>query len=217
MVVRGLLICLLAVGPVSLVASGAFAQPAEAEQPAPAPPPRDTAPVELRGRHSVTMGVGLLPDAQVSPGTVQSTGFLASVAYAYWPHDEWGLEASASWLDAKVAGGSAASITALLMGVSYHPSALAIGSVVRPYLSGAIGPYIGSETGGTVRTVGVRTTAVVGARLGLGVDAFAWRWLRLGVRAAYHATPKFGDDLGRLQDGSGGQLSLEIGVALGGR
>ena len=172
-------------------------------------------PIALQNRHSLSFGFGLLSDAQVNPGTVSTNGFLASFSYTYWPHPEWGLEASASLLDSELAGGNAASISALLFGASYYPEALALGSVARPYLSGAAGPYIGSGTG-TGFGDGPQVQTVVGARLGAGVDAYPWTWLRLGLRAAYHLVPEYEEALGTIQGASGTQLSLEVGLSLGG-
>jgi hypothetical protein len=145
----------------------------------------ETSPIiSLEGRHGVSFGVGLLPDAQVKLGTVSPAGFLASLTYAYWPHAAWGIEVSASLHDSERTGGNAASVTSLLFGASCYPEAIALGSFARPYIGGAARPYVGSESYAGIRGAGTRTQTVVGARLGAGIDTFAWNWLRLGLRAA---------------------------------
>jgi hypothetical protein len=173
-------------------------------------------PVTLKGRHDLSIGVGLLPDAQANPGNLSTNGFLASFSYTYWPYPEWGLAASASLFDSELAGGNAASISSILFGVRYYPEALALGSVARPYLSGAIGPYIGSETGNGFREAGPQVQTVVGARLGAGIDIYALNWLRLGLHTAYHLAPEYEDAVGTIESASGTQLSLEMGLSFGG-
>ena len=177
--------------------------------------PGETTSRILRGSHSLTLGLGLLPQAQVEPGNVQSNGFLGSLSYTYWPHSEWGLELSTSLLNADVSAGETTSVMSVLLGTSYSPEAVRIGSALYPYVTGAVGPYIGSAT--TSYTASTRTETVVGARLGAGLDAYPWRTLRLGVRGAYHAVPKYKNALGTQRSASGLQVSLEIGVMLGGR
>jgi hypothetical protein len=178
----------------------------------------DAAPVvSLEGRHSLSFGIGLLSSAQVKPGSASATGVLASLSYVYWPHAEWGIEASASLHESDVTAGSAASVSSLLFGASYHPEALAFGSSFRPYLSAAGGPYIGSEAESGFGGSGAGTQTVVGVRLGSGIDVYAWNWLRLGLRAAYHAVPAFDDAVGTIENVSGAQLSVEFGISLGGR
>lgn len=199
-------------GLLMLCVPGAAAQPMDAES------PRANKPIPtLEGRHGVSVGVGLLPEAQVKPGTVSSSGVLGSVSYAYWPHAEWGIDVSASLHESELMGGNAASVTSLLFGASYYPEALALGPFARPYIGVAAGPYVGSETQADFGGAGTWTQTVVGARLGAGIDAFAWRWLRLGLRAAYHAAPEFENAPGTIRSPSGAQFSFELGVTFGGR
>jgi len=204
------LLIFLLVGFALPVADGASAQAVDTDH------SHKVTPVVLQGRHSLSFGFGLLPDAETSPGNVSSNGFLASFSYAYWPHPEWGLEGSISLLNSELSGGNAASISSILFGASYYPEVLALGSFARPNINGAAGPYIGLETGNGFQDVGPQMQTVVGARLGIGVDAYAWNWLRVGLRAAYHATPEYDDALGTIQSASGAQLSLEVGVSFGG-
>lgn len=177
--------------------------------------PDETTSRVLRGSHSLTLGLGLLPQAQAEPGNVQANGFLGSLSYTYWPHSEWGLELSASLLDVDVSAGETTSVTSILLGTSYSPKAFNISSALYPYVTGAVGPYVGSTT--TSYTASTRAETVVGARVGAGLDAYPWRRLRVGVRGAYHAVPTYENALGTQRSASGLQVSLEIGVMLGGR
>jgi hypothetical protein len=112
-------------------------------------------------------------------------------------------------------GGNAASVTSLLFGASYYPEALALGPFARPYIGVAAGPYVGSETQADFGGAGTRTQTVVGARLGAGIDTFAWSWLRLGLRAAYHAAPEVENAPVTTKSPRGAQFSFEFGVTFG--
>lgn len=169
----------------------------------------------LGGRHSITLGLGLLPQLQVDPGRVRTSGFLGSLSYTYWPYAAWGLELSASAHSMEATVGETAAVTSFVVGANYYPEALAFGPATRVYLMGAVGPYIGFATSGF--TASVRTEAVVGTRLGMGLDARIGKWVRVGARGAYHAAPEYEQALGAISSASGVQLSLEIGVIFGGR
>ncbi len=173
--------------------------------------------MSLEGKHSVALSIGLVPQVESQPGAAQADGFLGGLTYTYWPHREWGIEASVSALDLEADEGRAATVAAILVGASYSPEALALGPVVRPYLIGAVGPYIGTEANGTFDESGSRTETVLGARFGGGIDAHAWRWLRVGVRAAYHAVPDYDPPIGSIESPRGVQLSLTLGSTFGGR
>jgi len=173
--------------------------------------------MSLTGRHSVALSIGLLPQVETRPGAAQADGFLGGLTYTYWPHRAWGIEASVSALDLEASEGRAATVAALLVGASYSPEALALSPVVRPYLTGAVGPYIGTEANGTFDESGSRTETVLGARFGGGIDAHAWRWLRVGVRAAYHVVPDYDPPMGSIESPQGAQLSLLLGATFGGQ
>jgi hypothetical protein len=106
-------------------------------------------------------------------------------------------------------------VTSLLFGASYYPEALALGSFALPYIGGAARPYVGSETEAGFGGAGTRTQTVVGARLGAGIDTFAWSWLRLGLRAAYHAAPEVENAPVTTKSPRGAQFSFEFGVTFG--
>jgi len=173
--------------------------------------------MSLAGRHSVALSIGLLPQVETRPGAAQADGFLGGLTYTYWPHREWGIEVTVSALDLEASEGRAATVAALLVGTSYSPEALALGPVVRPYLTGAVGPYIGTEANGSFDESGSRTETILGARFGGGVDAHAWRWLRVGVRAAYHVVTDYDPPIGSIESPRGAQFSLTLGVTFGGR
>lgn len=186
--------------------------PAFAQSPDTAP---DEAVTPLGGRHSITLGLGLLPQLQVDPGHVRTSGFLGSLSYTYWPYAAWGLELNASAHSTEASVGETASVTSFVVGANYYPEVLAFGPAARAYFTSAVGPYVGFATSGF--TASVRTETVLGARLGMGLDARIGKWVRLGARGAYHAAPEYEQALGTISSASGVQLSLEVGVIFGGR
>lgn len=180
-----------------------------------------SAPAEARNderspaRHRVSLGLGLLPQATAEPGTAQISGHIASLAYAHRIAPTWEVEVSASLHGTEATFGEAATVTSLLMGVNVYPSFLAPAASVRPYLTGALGPYVGTAASGL--TASAHTETVVGVRLGGGIDVQLSRWVRAGLRGAYHAAPRYGEPVGDMTTPRGGQLSLELGVTFGGR
>ncbi len=166
-------------------------------------------------RHRVSLGIGLLPQARAEPGTAQISGHVASLTYAHRMDPIWELEVSASLHGTEATPGEAATVTSLLMGANVYPPALALAATVRPYLTSAVGPYVGTAASGL--TASARTETIVGVRLGAGLDVQLSRWIRAGLRGAYHAAPRYGEPVGGMTSPRGAQLSLELGVTFGGR
>jgi len=190
-----------------------FAGAARAQSRAPSEPeaPARSA-ATLRGRHSLSLGVGLLASADVAPGVASVHGVAGGISYLYWPGAAVALEVSANAHAAEARSAVSASVTSLLFGVSWYPE-LSSAAVVRPYVGVAAGPYVGSEADGFRASASARS--VLGARLGGGVDLFPTHALRLGVRGAYHLVPDFDAPVGSLESASGPQLSLEVGWVFG--
>ncbi len=177
------------------IVEGAAAQPSPSDAPGP---------WALEGRHSLAVGLGLFPGTP--SGAAGGHGFLGALSYTCWLHAGWGIQASASLFDADAE--SAASVTSLLLGARYAPEALALGSFVRPSLSGAVGPYIRSESEGVHRRRAPRTRTALGGRADVGLGAHAWDRLR----ASYHVAPSRKDVLGTGETAGSAHLSFELGV-----
>jgi len=195
-----------------LVALGCTAPPVVNAQPAPAT--ADDGPTSPP-RHRITLGVGLLPQVETSPGSAQASGFLGSLAYANRVALRWEAEVAAALHSVDATAGDAATVSSLLIGANYYPAVFARSATVFPYLTGALGPYVGTTASGFAAST--RTETVVGARIGGGVDVRLARWLHGGLRAAYHIAPDYAEAVGGITSPRGAQLSLELSIVLGRR
>lgn len=183
------------------------------------------------GRHNLTIQLGLLNHAtaetSVSVGATDTrvNGFAGSLAYAYWVKPDWAAIVSVGVLDAKVGTAVAvgvvdtesAVVAPLLFGVKYAPI-LGPRSSVRPYVSGAAGPYIGSasvtEVGFGVRSETITETAF-GFRAMAGADWYAGRHFVIGFGAGYHFVSDFDQPIGSDKNYSGPEFSVGVGFVFG--
>lgn len=189
----------------------------------------------LRGKHRIEIGLGLLTElsttAEVFASDVttssDSDGLVGSLSYTHYAYDDVALGVCVGVLDAQatttVQGGRShvvsAAVVPVLFGVKVQPSSLALGTVVRPYASVALGPYVGSVSdvrSGPDTLVEAFTETALGARFGLGVDFFVGRYFTWGVGGGYHVVSEFDRPIGSTMDYSGPELSLTVGIALGG-
>ncbi|HYD54235.1 MAG TPA: hypothetical protein VEA99_16485 [Gemmatimonadaceae bacterium] len=184
----------------------ALAAPAAA-QPTPA--------TTLQGRHVLSIAVGAMPKVDARPGVADVDGMAGGLSWIHWTTPSFAVDLSANVHDAEARTTVSSSVVSLLVGGSWYPTALTIGSTVRPYLGLAVGPYIGAEADLGDGSASART--VFGARLSGGLDLFPTHWLRLGVRAAAHVAPDFEEPVGSMRSPSGSQLGLEVGWMFGGR
>lgn len=163
--------------------------------------------------HHIALDVGILPQVETQPGSTTVGDYLGALTYAYRLAPGWTLEAGGAWHGVEAQLGETAMVTSLLIGANYYPAALAPSSTVRPYLTGALGPYIGTSASGLMAQT--RTQTVVGARLGTGLDVRFSTWLTGGLRAAYHVAPNYTSAVGATRSPRGAQLSLRLGVTFG--
>jgi hypothetical protein len=82
---------------------------------------------------------------------------------------------------------------------------------VRPFLSGAIGPYIGSEAKSTLFTQGTHTETSFGGRFGAGIDFILSNHFKLGANAGYNVMSDFSAAVGGRMNYNGGEFSIGIG------
>jgi len=192
-------------------------------------------PYARTGRHGIELGIGLLDHASgtvsvTAGGTTTTTGngVGGSLSYTYWAADNLGLAAriGAVDVDASVTvdgGGSnvqSASIVSLLFGVKYQPFRFRGAERLRPYVSAAMGPYVGNDAGvragGGTTSVTSRTEVALGGRAGIGLDFLASRRVMLGVGLGYHLMTDFDQAVGAERNYSGADFTLTVGLLLGG-
>jgi hypothetical protein len=91
---------------------------------------------------------------------------------------------------------------------------------MKPYFAASVGPVLGASAGSYVGNgglfAGTRTDAAAGGHVGAGVDFHVARWLSIGVSGGYNWMLDFAEPIGRQNNYSGPQLSVNIGWLFGG-
>lgn len=187
------------------------------------------------GRHGIELGIGLLDhtSGQVTvtttgnTTTTTGTGVGGSLTYTYWLADDVGLSAQIGVVDVdasvSVAGTQSdvrsATVVPLLLGVKYQPFHFRGTERLRPYLSAAVGPYIGTaasvSAGPGIAGVTSRTEAAPGGRAGIGLDLLVSHRVMLGLGAGYRLMTDFDQAIGAERNYSGAELTLSAGLLLG--
>jgi hypothetical protein len=101
-------------------------------------------------------------------------------------------------------------IVPVLIGVNYYLFNPAQEDAVRPFVSTAIGPYIGSESNNTVVSQNAHSETAFGARFGAGIDFLLGDHFQLGASAGYNAMSDFKKTVGAKSNYNG--LDVLIGV-----
>ena len=102
------------------------------------------------------------------------------------------------------------------LGARLYLPDLGSSSNVKPYLTGSVGPYIGS--GKEVGTHSTKSVTVVspGAHVGAGLDVQLHRSFIPGLRGGYHFMSDFSRPLAGRDNYSGFELGLEFSWLFGG-
>jgi hypothetical protein len=155
------------------------------------------------------------------------SGFGGGLDYYHWFREDLALAFSVSGRAVDVStyvgvpGGTrtnASTISSLLVGVRWTPASHPTASI-RPYLTGMVGPYIGTGTttgaGWTGSAVETKVQAVPGAYLGGGVDFRVGGHFMLGVGIGADLPANFSEDLAGTRNYRAFQMSLTFGWAWG--
>jgi outer membrane protein W len=191
--------------------------------------------VSLRGRHEITLSIGMLSalsaSSEVSVANVDMTsevnGLIGSIGYAYWFSDEWAAGVSVGMTNAdasmSVSGAGAymesAAVYPLLIGLEYKPRALAIGSALRPNVYAYIGPYFGYASdvrAGWDTGAESYSEMALGSLLGAGLDLSLGKRFTLGAAVGYRFVTDFERRIGSEKNHSSPEFSLSLGFAIGG-
>jgi len=157
--------------------------------------------------------------------TTSGAGFGGGLDYYRWFREDWALAISASgravdastYTDFTGTGTQATSIASLLVGVRWTPTRNPRASV-RPYVTGLVGPYIGSGTS-TSTGLGVRVEtkalAAPGIFLGGGVDFRIGGHFLLGVGVGADLPANFSEEIGGRKNYRAFQMNVTFGWAWG--
>jgi hypothetical protein len=188
----------------------------------------------LAGKHRIEIGVGLLSKiystTTLSDGYTttrsEADGLLGSISYSHWLEDHVSIQITTGIMDVDAhttEHGSetfveASTVTPLLFGVKYQLSRQPVGAAMRPYVSAAVGPYFGfvsdswSRRGTEVRSY---SEAVLGSRIGMGMDLLLGRHFMLGIGAGYHFVSDFSERIGAKKNYSSPDFGISFGVVFG--
>jgi len=159
----------------------------------------------------------------ISTGGVQTEAnlgaFIGGILYTNWLQENLSVTLSAGLLAARASstvsmGGidqQVSSVVPLLIGVRIFLPYPEPDAQVRPFLSGAIGPYIGSEAKSTLFTQGTHTETSFGGRFGAGIDFILSNHFKLGANAGYNVMSDFSAAVGGRMNYNGGEFSIGIG------
>jgi opacity protein-like surface antigen len=180
----------------------------------------------LKRRSGLELNIGIWAggaSTTVSPGGVTTEAnigaFAGGLLFSHWMKENLSVTISAGLLAAKASSSvsitsveqQASSVTALLLGVRFYLPDPEPDAGVRPFLSGAIGTYIGSEAKSTLFSQGAYTETAFGGRLGGGIDFILSDHFKLGANAGYNLMSDFSTPVGGRNNYNGGDFSIGIG------
>ena len=90
---------------------------------------------------------------------------------------------------------------------------------MRPYLTAAAGPVVGSESGvkiGSEIVVGTYTETAFGAKFGLGLDFLLSSKFIIGFDSGYNVMSSFSQNIGSEDNYSGADFSFGLSFLWGG-
>lgn len=216
----------------SIVATGLLAVAISAGA-APEDPGESAGGPSLAGRHRIELRAGYWESEQLahtSPvfyveRTTRVENVLGVLSYAYWSHDQVATDIT---LRGQVAGAtsfknrigttdSTVVVTSLLFGVRLYPVPSRV-TPFRPYLTAAIGPYLGIEARSEFdgrKVEHITTAGAFGGYLGGGLDFQFGRYVMAGVNVGYNLVADFPEALGLKRNFSGVEMSAGISLLLG--
>ncbi len=149
----------------------------------------------------------------------KTSGFVGGFQVAHWLQERTAMTFGFSVLGAEATsrtgiGGPiqrASTVMPLLLGLRYAIPNPDPDARLRPYVSAAIGTYIGMEASNSTLSQQARTEQAFGARLAAGFDLFIGSFLKLGVNAGYHVMTDFDSPIGERANYNSGQFGLGFG------
>ncbi len=180
----------------------------------------------LKGRSALEMNIGFWGGAKVSntitAGESQSgasTGFQGNILYSYWIREQLAVTLSAGFLAGQAnatiglgtVNAAASDVVPILIGAKYYPFNPAPEDAVRPFVSVAIGTYIGSQASSTIMSQEAISETTFGGQLGVGIDFLLSDHIKLGAAVKYDLMSNFSTPIGARSNYNGTDASLGFG------
>ena len=180
-------------------------------------------PDKPRNRHSIGIKFSFLKNAKSEVevgicGDVKASneGLGGKIAYNYLFDDEFAINVSAGLLSSSVTVSatetSTSSIIPIMLGVKYFLISYSNEKPVKPYLTGASGLLIGSETETSITTISASTETALNLYIGAGADFVLGSLVKLNVNAGYNLASDFSEPIGSRKNFSGPEFSFGVGL-----
>lgn len=183
--------------------------------------------IEIRGGaedngldNNVTIGIN---NVEVSSGT----GTMVAIGYSKYIQENLAITIFVSpmilnnniGISIGVVNTGTSTVTPVYIGARYYVFESTYGKSMRPYLSFAAGPVIGSESETNVDMsveFSSHNETAFGAKLGLGVDFLVSRSFIIGLDGGYNAMSNFSNPILGEDNYSGAEFSLGFSFLFGG-
>jgi len=183
--------------------------------------------ISLKGRSALELNIGFWGGASASStqslGGIQSqagtNGFQGNLLYSYWIREYSSVTLSVGFLSAQAisnvsisgVNSTASAVVPVLLGMRYYAFNPAPDDAVRPFASGAIGVFIGSQSSSTIGSQQSVSATTFGGQVGVGIDFLLSNYVKLGVGVKYNAMSNFTTPIGARRNYNGADVSLGIG------
>jgi outer membrane protein W len=181
----------------------------------------------LTGRSALELNFGFWGGAKASnsltihgiQSEANTNGFSGTLLYSHWIQEQLSVTLSAGFLAGEASSTispmtvnqRASAIVPILLGVKYYFLSPAQDDAVRPFVSTALGVYIGSEASNTIVTQNAHTETVYGGQFGLGLDFLLSNHFKMCVSARYNMMSDFSTPVGARSNYNGAEASIGIG------
>jgi len=181
----------------------------------------------LKGKSALEINFGLWGGAKTSnTATIMgirseatTSGFMGSILYTRWIQEQFSVTISAGFLAGEGsstvrfldAGQHASTVVPILIGVNYYFFDPSPDDGVRPFVSAAIGTYIGAEASNTILSQNAHSETAFGGRFGGGIDFLLSTHMKLGVNAGYNLMSEFPTPVDGRINYNGADVSIGIG------
>ncbi len=183
----------------------------------------------MLGRSGINFSLGFWGGSAGASSTIGYTGirteagtsgFSGYLGYEYWLRENLALTLNFGLRSAKVTAlqtssndlHEASAVFPFLLGVHFDLLSPGPDENIRPYLSLAVGPYIGAEAANTALAREAHVESTVGFRPGLGIDFLLGNHFKLGAEAGYHLTGTFSSEIGGRRNANGGEFCMIVGI-----
>lgn len=181
--------------------------------------------LDLTGRNLISLGIGLTgvrnEIATTGSTYTHANGEVSTLGFRHWVRPSTSVDITMAVLSAEARTSGASThtnaIIPMLVGLSYAPPALALSRSIRPYVAGAVGPYLHVVSDVSAGSVSNTSETAAGARGAVGVHWFVARHFAIGAEGEYHAVGSFEHKDALTHEPSGFGAQFVIGIPWGGR